>query len=217
MSEGRHYCPRCTWEIEPTTEQCPRCKQVLRDFGQQAGAPAAAQIGLPIPPAETQPKPTPNIKILLIALSVGLLAFFAWSMFRDSGKFPSVVLAPAQSYLAAIDPCVLAAECVVVYVAPWCSACQQSVATINELAGEWSGGSIGLKVIVGQDTIARVEEMARQVHCPVFVDPTGALWQELGVEGVPHWFVLDRQNRIVRNFGGTYSPLFYHVSKLGLE
>ena len=158
----------------------------------------------------------PNLKTPLFVVAMVLLGLWGWTYLRESDAFPKTALAPAQSYHEAVDPCVLADKCVVVYLAPWCSACERSIGTIHQVV-EQIDGSIGVKVIVGQDTLAKVEEMARRLDCPVFVDPAGELWQELGVDGVPHWFVLDHQNRIMRDFGGTFSPIFYHMSKLGLE
>jgi ribosomal silencing factor RsfS len=72
-----------------------------------------------------------------------------------------------------------------------------------------------LIVIVGLDSDKNLREMADTIGAKVYLDPSGDAIRKLGGSGVPHWYVLDSGNKIIRHFGGSYSSLEEQLNQLG--
>ncbi|MCK5426281.1 MAG: hypothetical protein KAJ10_02585 [Thermodesulfovibrionia bacterium] len=75
---------------------------------------------------------------------------------------------------------------------------------IQTLRKRWSHSeTIDLIVVVGLDKQHRLNKMANQVGGEVYLDESGSIMKALGGGGsVPHWFVLNSDNKILRHFGG---------------
>ncbi len=161
---------------------------------------------------------TPNIIIPIVIVVLAIAAFFLFVELKKGDRFPDVQLVAAESSDSNTDPCVGCDRCIVVYLAPWCSACRRSldvVRQLNEMFGE--DPEVGLLVFVGSAPRGDVEAMAAQIEGPVFVDPDAVLWDQLGVEGYPHWFTLDGRGQILQTVAGTYQPFAHHLQMLGMN
>jgi hypothetical protein len=100
--------------------------------------------------------------------------------------------------------------------------CHGAVSVVNQLEPRWADSpEVGLKVIVGSDDRAKLEEFAAKVSAKVYtvVDADSAMTlalRDLGYNGVPHWFVVNAKGNIGQEFaglGGTGELL----RELGLE
>ncbi|GBE06647.1 MAG TPA: hypothetical protein ENG95_04455 [Nitrospirae bacterium] len=87
---------------------------------------------------------------------------------------------------------------------------------IRKLREKWADSeTVDLMVIIGLDKQKALDKMARKVGGEVFLDRSGSVLKGLGSRGVPHWFVLDSDNKILRNFSGYYTPVEEQIKRLG--
>ena len=70
-------------------------------------------------------------------------------------------------------------------------------------------------VIVGFDTDKNTREMADTIGGKVYLDPGGDAGRILGGSGVPHWYVLDSENKVIKHFSGYSTPVEEHIKRLG--
>jgi hypothetical protein len=102
------------------------------------------------------------------------------------------------------DPCSGRDYCLILYSAPWCPACHAakdfmiaSATVVNQSRAS------GAKIIVG---MGRSEEqnisMAKDIGVHTFLDRDGSLARSLGVRGVPHWYVINREGKVLNHDGG---------------
>ncbi|MEK6528586.1 MAG: hypothetical protein AAB089_08240 [Nitrospirota bacterium] len=70
-------------------------------------------------------------------------------------------------------------------------------------------------VIVGLDTDKNLREMADTIGGKVYLDPGGDVVRKLGGSGVPHWYVLDSGNKVIKHFSGYFVPVEEHIKRLG--
>lgn len=71
-------------------------------------------------------------------------------------------------------------------------------------------------VIVGLDSDKNTREMADTIGGKVYLDPSGDAVRKLGGSGIPHWYVLDSDNKVLMHFAGYYTPVSEQIKKLGL-
>ena len=154
--------------------------------------------------------------IVVVVVAIAVLVVFI--MAKRGDRFPELELIPAESSESDTDPCRGCDRCIVVYLAPWCSACRRSVDTVRQIDEMFAEDpEVGLLVFVGSAPRGDVEAMAAQIEGPVFVDPDAVLWEQLGVEGYPHWFTLDGRGQILQTVAGTGQPFGYHLQLLGMN
>lgn len=70
-------------------------------------------------------------------------------------------------------------------------------------------------VIVGLDSDKNLREMADTIGGKVYLDPGGDAGRILGGGGVPHWYVLDSENQVIKHFSGYFTPVEEHIKRLG--
>lgn len=115
------------------------------------------------------------------------------------------------------DPCAFTERCVIVYMAPWCGACRQSVRIIDALHARWEDrDDIGIKVVLGRDGRDALEGMAASTRAAAYLDVDGTYWEKNGGRGFPHWIVTDAANRQRRTVSGTamHVPSMLHHLRL---
>jgi hypothetical protein len=152
------------------------------------------------PPVEARPPARPSRGLTLVVLIL-IGAGLVWKL-RPARRFPTDV--PLERYWvgekrAAKDPCETRSTCVVVYMSPWCRACQHHVgSTLPQLRAKWGANrdQPALKVVLGNGDSGPLEEMARRVGDPVFLDRDDLLLQALSVHRFPSFYVVDQANRI---------------------
>lgn len=89
--------------------------------------------------------------------------------------------------------------------------------TIKALRKKWKdSATIGFIIIIGLDRQENLDEMAEEIGEEVYFDAEGGVIKKLGGRGVPHWFVLNSDNKILRHFGGYYPSPDEQIKQLGL-
>jgi thiol-disulfide isomerase/thioredoxin len=98
--------------------------------------------------------------------------------------------------------CLGAKGCLVVYVAPWCGPCRQSLPHDRALADLVKERGIETTFVVGMDALPKCQEMARAIGREVLVDEKGAWAKQMGIRGVPHFLVTTADGKVVRRQAG---------------
>lgn len=91
-----------------------------------------------------------------------------------------------------------AAKCFLVYVTPWCPHCREATPHVLKLAEFLAPKNIPTRVIVGQDTDEHLENYARAFGPQTALDRGN----EVPVNGVPHFFVVDNEGRLLAERAG---------------
>lgn len=134
--------------------------------------------------------------IAVLAVGVG---FVYWKTRPIPMMPPGIELSRLATAAEQVDPCSGRAHCVILYLAPWCPHCRSMISRVPELRGFWSSAERpGFKVIVGNDKDAAVEEMARQIGEPVFLDRKKDFLNRMNISFFPSWFVVDAQGRVLK-------------------
>jgi thiol-disulfide isomerase/thioredoxin len=100
------------------------------------------------------------------------------------------------------DRCLGAKGCLIVYVAPWCGPCKQSLPHDRALADLVKGRGIETTFVVGMDTLPKCREMARAIGREVLVDEEGTWARKMGIRGVPHFLVTGNDGKVLRRQAG---------------
>ena len=98
--------------------------------------------------------------------------------------------------------CLGAKGCLIVYVAPWCGPCRQSLPHDRALADLVKGRGIETTFVVGMDAMPNCREMARAIGREVLVDASGAWARKMGIRGVPHFLVTGPDGRVKKRQAG---------------
>lgn len=91
-----------------------------------------------------------------------------------------------------------AQKCLVAYVAPWCPHCREAAPYIVKLSDYLGPKNIPTRVIVGQDQPEALEAYARVFGPATALDRNN----EVAVNGVPHFFVIDHEGRLISEKAG---------------
>ena len=99
-------------------------------------------------------------------------------------------------------PCYGADRCLVAYVAPWCSACKQSIPLINRVGEELERDPrAGLVTVMG--TLGGAwdghEQVAERIDTALFIDRDGTYWRSVAehAQGTPAWISHDGDTRVI--------------------
>lgn len=162
--------------------------------------PSRFDAGRPAPPMG------PSGKTILLVLAAALGA--AWVFFHR----PQHVAAAALPRLGAdgvptgesapADRCLGAKGCLIVYVAPWCGPCRQSLPHDRALADLVKARGIETTFVVGMDAMPKCQEMARSIGREVLVDEKGTWARKMGIQGVPHFLVTGTDGKVRRRQAG---------------
>jgi thiol-disulfide isomerase/thioredoxin len=145
-----------------------------------------------------------NLKFSHILIIIGVLGYGAqkyWS--RPKGP-------PLKRFTEqAGDPCFKKEKCVVVYLAPWCPACNASVETLKEMNRLWNANDSkytrGIKVLVGQDTMVKCQEKADSIGTFAQIDSDDKFSKLYGISGYPTWFVFDANGKELKRVPGAFT------------
>jgi hypothetical protein len=136
---------------------------------------------------------------------------------RNGQHYPDLALSPSASS-SSVNPCQGKDRCVVVNVAPWCSACKNSLETITALQEKArTSESLGVITVISSAKVAALNEMAATIGESSFLDPEGKVLDALGVRSIPYWLTMDKNKKILASFSGTVAPRDAHFRKLGLD
>ncbi|MCM3877863.1 MAG: redoxin family protein, partial [Thermoanaerobaculia bacterium] len=92
--------------------------------------------------------------------------------------------------------------CLIVYVAPWCGPCRQSLPGDRALADLVKERGIETTFVVGMDAMPKCAEMARSLGREVLVDSSGAWAKKMNIGGVPHFLVTGPDGRVKKRQTG---------------
>jgi hypothetical protein len=135
------------------------------------------------------PPPGRTVLFVLVAFAAG-----AWLFLRAPSRLSVVTLprlaadgTPAGD--APAGKCAGAKGCLIVYVAPWCGPCKQSLPGDRALADLVKDRGIETTFVVGMDAMPKCAEMARIIGREVLVDTSGAWAKKMNIRAVPHFLV----------------------------
>ncbi|MDE2292457.1 MAG: hypothetical protein KGL53_10270 [Elusimicrobia bacterium] len=92
-----------------------------------------------------------------------------------------------------------AAQCVTVYVAPWCSVCRASIPFINAFVDYLQGHGVPARVVVGQGSPAELRAYAKEFGPRTLLDVDGRVPLE---GGVPQFLITSAAGRVIRRQPG---------------
>ncbi len=169
-------------------------------FARRPAPPSRFDAGRPAPPMG------PSGKAILVAL----LAFAAgaWLVAHRPRHVAAAALprlgadgAPTGESAPA-DRCLGEKGCLIVYVAPWCGPCRESLPHDRALADLVKGRGIETTFVVGMDAMPKCQEMARSIGRDVLVDEKGTWARKMGISGVPHFLVVGTDGKVRRRQAG---------------
>ncbi len=163
-------------------------------------APSRFDAGRPAPPQG------PTGKAVLVAFLA--CAAVAYVVVRKpvrlaSGSLPRVSADGVPTgETGSAERCAGANGCLVVYVAPWCGPCRQSLPHDRALADLVKGRGVETTWVVGMDGMAQCREMAKSIGREVLVDEKGDWARKMGIRGVPHFLVTGPDGRVRKRQAG---------------
>jgi hypothetical protein len=161
--------------------------------------PSRFDAGRPAPPMGPSGR---TVLLVLAALAAG-----AWFFLRAPSKLSAATLprlaadgTPAGD--APAGRCTGAKGCLIVYVAPWCGPCKQSIPGDRALADLIKDRGIETTFVVGMDAMPKCAEMARSIGREVLVDTSGAWAKKMNIHAVPHFLVTGPDGSVKKRQAG---------------
>lgn len=222
-------CDSCRAGVADQVAVCPFCGARFEDAPPRAPvdeveAPVTGQSPVRLAPGRRVAPPGSRVVVMGAGVDRGRRRVWPWvlalAVIGGAGAWlwsrpppmPAVALrgvAPAGGAL-----CAEAADCVVVYVAPWDAASTRTAALLEGLDEAWLGRRI--EVVVGSGAPAQMELMARGSPLSTWVDDDGVMVAALGIETVPTWLRV-QGGRITGRVEGTWLPIEAQLVRLGIE
>jgi cytochrome c biogenesis protein CcmG/thiol:disulfide interchange protein DsbE len=142
------------------------------------------------------------MKILTLIFS--LLSFSLFS------QIPSVVLKDINGKSFKTDSLGLKGPIVFSFWATWCSPCKRELNTISEIYQDWQSQTGVTVVAVSIDDQKTSMSVSLYVNAKswdyiVLMDPNGDFKRAMGVNNVPHTFLVDKEGNIVYSHNN-YAP-----------
>jgi len=112
-----------------------------------------------------------------------------------SGKLPPI----SSNSTGNNDPCFNKNHCAVIYLAPWCSACNQLAPQLIQLLQKANSlHEIGIAVIIGKGrTHEENESYAKKFGVNALVDNDEKIEQALGISYYPTFLIFDKNRKII--------------------
>ena len=163
-----------------------------------------------------------KLALLFIGLSLSLLTF-AQEEGGSVKKVPSVKLVDMEGKPVNTAELGLKGPIVFSFWATWCSPCKRELNTIHESYAEWqeeTGVTVVAVTIDDEKTKAQVPVYVngKGWEYMVLMDPNGDFKRAMGVNNVPHTFLVDAEGNIVYSHN-SYAPgdeekLYQEILKL---
>jgi cytochrome c biogenesis protein CcmG/thiol:disulfide interchange protein DsbE len=142
-----------------------------------------------------------RILVIFLLLSINLFS---------QTKLPSVVLKDINGKSFKTDSLGLKGPIVFSFWATWCSPCKRELNTISELYQDWQSQT-GVTVVA-----VSIDDQKTNMSVPLYVnakswdyivlmDPNGDFKRAMGVNNVPHTFLVDKDGNIVYSHNN-YTP-----------
>ncbi len=163
-----------------------------------------------------------KLALLVIGLSLSLLTF-AQDEIGTGKKVPSVKLVDLDGKTVNTAQLGLKGPIVFSFWATWCSPCKRELNTIHETYADWqeeTGVTVVAVTIDDEKTKAQVPVYVngKGWEYVVLMDPNGDFKRAMGVNNVPHTFLVDQEGNIVYSHN-SYAPgdeekLYQEILKL---
>ena len=144
-------------------------------------------------------------KFLILFLLTPFISFSQLIVVKDvQTKIPSVILENIEGKKVKTDTLNKKGNIVISFWATWCSPCKKELNNINEVYEDWVNET-GIKVItISIDDQKTKNSVKTYVNgkgwdFEVLLDPNGDFKRMMGVNNVPHTFLIDNQGNIVYN------------------
>ncbi len=179
-------------------------------MGTQSPPPGYAPTPRPAPPSRfdtgrpAAPMGPPGRTVLLGLVA---LAAAAWLLMRaptrlGAASLPRLAADGTPAGDAPAGQCAGAKGCLIIYVAPWCGPCKESLPGDRALADLVKERGIETTFVVGMDAMPKCAEMARRIVREVLVDSSGAWARKMSIRGVPYFLVTGPDNRVKKRQAG---------------
>jgi cytochrome c biogenesis protein CcmG/thiol:disulfide interchange protein DsbE len=152
------------------------------------------------------------MKRILFIFSVALLSFSTQAQDHGSSdkKLPAVQLKDMEGHPVNTAELGLKGPIIISFWATWCSPCKRELNTIQDLYPEWQEESGVTLVAVSIDDQKTMNQVPVYVNGKgweylVLMDPNGDFKRAMGVNNVPHTFLVDKDGTIVYSHNN-YAP-----------
>lgn len=164
------------------------------------------------------------MKTLLFAFF--FLSFISYSQETESKKLPSVELKDLKGNKVNTGTLGYTGPVVISFWATWCSPCKKELNAIHELYTDWQTETGVTLLAVSIDDEKTKNSVSTYVDgkawdFKVLLDPNGDFKRAMGVNNVPHTFLIDKDGNIVYSHNN-YAPgdeekLYEEIKKLGTK
>ena len=155
-----------------------------------------------------------------------VLSQFSFAQESDLKKVPSVDLKDLKGKKINTASMGFNGPVVISFWATWCSPCKKELNTIHDLYSDWKEETGVTLVAVSIDDEKTKNSVDTYVKgkawdFEVLLDPNGDFKRAMGVNNVPHTFLVDKEGNIVYSHNN-YAPgdeekLFEEIKKLGTK
>jgi cytochrome c biogenesis protein CcmG/thiol:disulfide interchange protein DsbE len=154
------------------------------------------------------------------------VTYFSFSQETDLKKVPSVDLKDLKGKKINTGSLGFNGPIVISFWATWCSPCKKELNTIHDLYSDWKEETGVTLVAVSIDDEKTKNSVDTYVKgkawdFEVLLDPNGDFKRAMGVNNVPHTFLIDKEGNIVYSHNN-YAPgdeekLYEEIKKLGTK